>query len=177
MPVSVPAAATVRMPASGPPAVAAAAAAVRLPISIAAVAPRGHKQRAAMRASRAAVAAAEGCVPAAAVAASGAVAAVVADVAAAAVGAARMSRSSTTSRCSAISTTVSAYYRFSYLGSDRAYVGVMAQEVQTVRPDAVERGRDGYLRVHYDKLGVKFQSYERWIAAGARVPASIRAVQ
>ena len=69
------------------------------------------------------------------------------------------------------------YYRFSYLGSDRAYVGVMAQEVQTVRPDAVERGRDGYLRVHYDKLGVKFQSYERWIAAGARVPASIRAAQ
>lgn len=68
------------------------------------------------------------------------------------------------------------YYRFSYHGSARAHVGVMAQEVQTVRPDAVERGRDGYLRVHYGKLGVKFQTYEQWIAAGARVPG-IRVAQ
>ena len=37
------------------------------------------------------------------------------------------------------------YYRFSYVGSDRAYVGVMAQEVQTIMPEAVVRGRDGYL--------------------------------
>ena len=29
------------------------------------------------------------------------------------------------------------FYRFSYNGSDKAYVGVMAQEVQTVMPDAV----------------------------------------
>jgi hypothetical protein len=32
------------------------------------------------------------------------------------------------------------------------------------------RGRDGYLRVYYDKLGVKFESYDRWIASGARIP-------
>jgi hypothetical protein len=38
----------------------------------------------------------------------------------------------------------------------------------------VARGRDGYLRVRYDKLGVKFQTYEAWIAAGARVPAASR---
>ena len=69
------------------------------------------------------------------------------------------------------------YYRFSYHGSDRAYVGVMAQEVQAVMPAAVVRGSDGYLRVHYDKLGVKFQTYEQWIAAGARVPAGIHASQ
>ena len=31
------------------------------------------------------------------------------------------------------------FYRFSYNGSDKAYVGVMAQEVQTVMPDAVVR--------------------------------------
>jgi hypothetical protein len=62
------------------------------------------------------------------------------------------------------------YYRFIYNGGDKAYVGVMAQEVQTVRPDAVVRGRDGYLRVYYDKLGVKFESYDRWIASGARIP-------
>src|SRR5262249_39474601 len=43
------------------------------------------------------------------------------------------------------------FYRFSYNGSDTAYVGVMAQEVQAVAPEAVTRGRDGYLRVFYDK--------------------------
>jgi hypothetical protein len=58
------------------------------------------------------------------------------------------------------------FYRFSYNGSGRAFVGVMAQEVQTTMPAAVIRGRDGYLRVFYDKLGVKFQTYERWIASG-----------
>jgi hypothetical protein len=65
------------------------------------------------------------------------------------------------------------YYRFNYNGSDRAYVGVMAQEVQAVVPKAVVRGQDGYLRVYYDRLGVKFQSYEQWIASGARVPAAV----
>ncbi len=63
------------------------------------------------------------------------------------------------------------FYRFAYNGSDTAYVGVMAQDVQRVRPDAVTRGRDGYLRVFYDKLGVTFQTYDQWIASGARVPA------
>ena len=63
------------------------------------------------------------------------------------------------------------FYRFSYNGSDKAYVGVMAQEVQTVMPAAVLRGSDGYLRVFYDKLGLKFQTYDQWTASGARVPA------
>jgi len=62
------------------------------------------------------------------------------------------------------------YYRFAYNGSDKAYVGVMAQEVGIVRPDAVERGNDGYLRVHYDRLGLKFQSYDDWAAAGGKIP-------
>jgi len=66
------------------------------------------------------------------------------------------------------------YYRFSYLGSDKAYVGVIAQEVQAVMPEAVTRGRDGYLRVYYEKLGVKFQTYKDWLAGGARVPAGSR---
>ncbi|MGB7704122.1 MAG: tail fiber domain-containing protein, partial [Pseudolabrys sp.] len=65
------------------------------------------------------------------------------------------------------------FYRFSYNGSDKAYVGVMAQEVQTVRPDAVIRGRDGYLRVFYDKLGVKFETYNQWLASGARIPSTV----
>ncbi len=62
------------------------------------------------------------------------------------------------------------FYRFVYNGGQRAYVGVIAQEVQRVVPDAVTRGRDGYLRVHYDKVGLKFQTYDQWIASGAQVP-------
>ena len=66
------------------------------------------------------------------------------------------------------------FYRFSYNGSAKAYVGVMAQEVQQVMPQAVARGRDGYLTVNYDKLGLKFESYDHWIRAGARIPAAVR---
>src|SRR5437773_1120760 len=68
------------------------------------------------------------------------------------------------------------FYRFSYNGSDRAFVGVMAQEVQTVMPEAVTTGSDGSLRVFYDKVGVRFQTYEQWLKSGAQVPtgASIR---
>ena len=35
--------------------------------------------------------------------------------------------------------------------------------VQQVMPGAVTRGSDGYLRVDYEKLGLKFQSYDQWI--------------
>ena len=66
------------------------------------------------------------------------------------------------------------FYRFSYNGSEQAYVGVMAQEVQAIMPEAVVRGRDGYLQVLYDKLGLKFQTYDRWIASGARIPPITR---
>ncbi|HET7123826.1 MAG TPA: DUF3300 domain-containing protein [Bradyrhizobium sp.] len=62
------------------------------------------------------------------------------------------------------------YYRFSYLGGSEAYVGVMAQEVQELMPQAVTRGSDGYLRVYYDKLGLKFRTYRDWLATGARIP-------
>lgn len=63
------------------------------------------------------------------------------------------------------------FYRFAYNGSNKPYVGVMAQEVQTIMPAAVLRGNDGYLRVSYDMLGVKFQTYDQWIASGAILPA------
>jgi len=62
------------------------------------------------------------------------------------------------------------FYRFVYDGGHTAYVGVMAQEVQAVMPLAVTRGRDGYLRVFYDKLGVRFQTYDEWMASGMRIP-------
>ena len=65
------------------------------------------------------------------------------------------------------------FYRFAYNGSDKAYVGVMAQEVQTVMPAAVVRGNDGYLRVSYDRIGVKFQSYDQWVESGSHMPAGV----
>ena len=66
------------------------------------------------------------------------------------------------------------YYRFSYIGSHKAYVGVIAQEVQVVLPGAVTRGRDGYLRVYYDRLGVRFETYKDWLAGGAHIPTRSR---
>jgi hypothetical protein len=64
------------------------------------------------------------------------------------------------------------FYRFSYNGSDKAYVGVMAQEVEAIMPDAVVRGEDGYLRVSYGRLGLRMQSWEEWVATGAKIPAT-----
>jgi len=63
------------------------------------------------------------------------------------------------------------FYRFSYNGSDKAYVGVMAQEVQAVMPQAVSTGRDGYLRVDYDRLGFRMETWNAWVASGQKVPA------
>ena len=62
------------------------------------------------------------------------------------------------------------YYRFAYNGSNKAYVGVIAQEVRAVRPDAVAVGRDGYLRVSYERLGLPFLSYDAWAASGHLLP-------
>ncbi|MDI9847539.1 DUF3300 domain-containing protein [Rhodoblastus sp. 17X3] len=60
-------------------------------------------------------------------------------------------------------------YRFIYNGGHKAYVGVIAQEVRGVMPDAVFRAKDGYLRVEYAKIGVTFQSYEEWLASGRQI--------
>lgn len=62
------------------------------------------------------------------------------------------------------------FYRFEYNGSPTSYVGVIAQEVQVVIPQAVSRGADGYLRVDYRQLGVPFQTFARWQASGGRIP-------
>jgi hypothetical protein len=56
-------------------------------------------------------------------------------------------------------------YRYRYLFSDTPYVGVMAQEVASVCPDAVVRGEDGYLRVNYARLGLRLLSWNEWVAA------------
>jgi hypothetical protein len=63
-------------------------------------------------------------------------------------------------------------YRFSYNGSSKMYVGVLAQEVMDVRPDAAVLGRDGYLRVYYDRLGLKFATYQEWLKSGGQIEAA-----
>jgi hypothetical protein len=62
------------------------------------------------------------------------------------------------------------FYRFSYNGGHQVYVGVIAQEVQKVMPEAVVRGQGGYLRVIYNKLGLTFKTYDQWLASGAKLP-------
>ncbi len=63
-------------------------------------------------------------------------------------------------------------YSYRYLWSDQVYVGVMAQDVQAVRPDAVTRGPDGFLRVDYRRLGLRLQTIDEWKAAQARQAAA-----
>lgn len=54
-------------------------------------------------------------------------------------------------------------YRFRYIGEETVHVGVMAQEVVGVDPLAVVRGADGYLRVNYDRLGIRMMTWEEWV--------------
>jgi hypothetical protein len=53
-------------------------------------------------------------------------------------------------------------YRYRYAWSDVVYVGVMAQEVAPIAPSAVIRGADGYLRVDYDRLGLRLLTWDEW---------------
>jgi outer membrane immunogenic protein len=55
-------------------------------------------------------------------------------------------------------------YRYRYLWDDTIYVGVMAQEVAQLAPQAVLLGPDGYLRVDYSQLGLRMQTWEQWSA-------------
>ena len=58
-------------------------------------------------------------------------------------------------------------YRYRYLWSDTVYVGVMAQEVALLHPEAVVHGADGYLRVNYTRLGLKLMTLPEWKAREA----------
>jgi hypothetical protein len=53
-------------------------------------------------------------------------------------------------------------YRFRYHWSDELYVGVIAQEVASIVPDAVVRGPDGFLRVDYGHLGIALLTWDEW---------------
>ena len=53
-------------------------------------------------------------------------------------------------------------YSFKYLDEDTEYVGVMAQDVLKVRPDAVITGDDGFYRVNNAKLGLRMATRAEW---------------
>ena len=59
-------------------------------------------------------------------------------------------------------------YRYRYIWGDEVFVGVMAQEVARIVPEAVERGADGYFRVDYARLGLRLMTWEEWVAADER---------
>lgn len=50
-------------------------------------------------------------------------------------------------------------YEFNYIGNDKRYRGVMAQDVIKIRPDAIGH-RDGFMTVDYEKLGIPFEEVE-----------------
>jgi len=55
-------------------------------------------------------------------------------------------------------------YRFQYIWGGPDYVGVMAQDLLELRPDAVIHDESGYLQVDYERLGfamVTFETYQR----------------
>jgi hypothetical protein len=54
-------------------------------------------------------------------------------------------------------------YRFNYIGDGNIYVGVMAQEVELLVPDAVTIGIDGLRRVNYSKLGIIMKTWDEWL--------------
>jgi hypothetical protein len=63
-------------------------------------------------------------------------------------------------------------YSFRYFWSDQVYVGVMAQQVAAIVPEAVVMEPNGYLAVYYDRLGLKMQTLAEWQASD-RVAAPV----
>ena len=58
-------------------------------------------------------------------------------------------------------------YRYRYLWSETVYVGVMAQEVVDIVPDAVNVAADGYYRVDYARLGLRLLTWDEWVGCEA----------
>jgi hypothetical protein len=59
-----------------------------------------------------------------------------------------------------------ALYRFRYLWSDDVFVGVMAQEVLRVAPEAVIRDPSGFMSVDYARLGTRMMRWDEWLTRG-----------
>ena len=56
-------------------------------------------------------------------------------------------------------------YRFRYLWSKEVHVGVMAQDVLPIVPEAVTSDAAGFMRVDYACLGTRFMSLAEWQAS------------
>lgn len=47
-------------------------------------------------------------------------------------------------------------YNYNYIGDDKLWIGVMAQEVELIQPEALgPRTADGYMTVNYDKINLE----------------------
>ena len=55
-------------------------------------------------------------------------------------------------------------YSFRYVSGGRTYVGVLAQDVFKVRPDAVQTDSRGYMMVDYDLIDVKLMTLDAYNA-------------
>ncbi|QCI69079.1 tail fiber domain-containing protein [Phreatobacter stygius] len=58
-------------------------------------------------------------------------------------------------------------YAFEYIWGGPRYVGVMAQDVMQVKPEAVITTESGYLMVAYDLIDVRMTTFEEWTKAHA----------
>ncbi len=57
-------------------------------------------------------------------------------------------------------------YRYRDRWCPTVFVGVLAQEVVAVMPDAVSKDADGYLLVDYRRLGLQLRTYRDWVEKG-----------
>ena len=57
-------------------------------------------------------------------------------------------------------------YRYRDRWSPTVFVGVLAQEVAEVMPEAVSKDADGYLLVDYRRLGLQLRTYRDWVEKG-----------
>mgnify|MGYP000951484463 CR=1 FL=1 len=57
-------------------------------------------------------------------------------------------------------------YRYRDRWSPTVFVGVLAQEVAEVVPEAVSKDADGYLLVDYRRLGLQLRTYRDWVEKG-----------
>ncbi len=59
-------------------------------------------------------------------------------------------------------------YQFRYIGDSQFHLGLMAQDVVSVVPEAVTIGPDGFMRVDYERA---LESAATWASAGKPVQA------
>ena len=57
-------------------------------------------------------------------------------------------------------------YRYRYRWSATEYVGVLAQEVAALVPEAVSMDAQGFFLVDYRRLGLQLRTYQDWVDRG-----------